>query len=315
MISRPVKIIIATALIAVLAWGVDWSQASQMATRISWWAIAVMVIIMVLELMLSTWKWSAALQMHGLRYPYGYLLRSVFIGFFLNNFLPTSIGGDAFRVYRTLPPDGFRSRAVSSILVDRITGLAALMTLGAVGAAVLFEESPVARAFLLLYLAGGTGGAVGLYAVYRGWFRPLTNRVRHFKAFVALEHNLDRLKSAKGLWLRQIGLSFLFQLLSIAGVYWLFLQTGAVSPQRCALITAAGGMAALVPLSINGIGLLEGGTVAMAVALGVDYNTALVVAVVRRFSAVTVSLMCGIVYMAEGRPAALPVASEPTSGA
>jgi len=61
----------------------------------------------------------------------------------VGQFLPTSIGGDAYRAYRVLPLVEPHSRAVTSIVIDRIVGLAALLFLGAVGAVFLNGSLPV----------------------------------------------------------------------------------------------------------------------------------------------------------------------------
>ena len=250
----------------------------------------------------------------GLTYSYPYLFRTACTGYFFNNFLPTSIGGDAYRVYRTMPAEGYRSRALSAVLVDRVTGLATLMTLGAVGALVIVPTSELARAYLAMFISGAGLGVGGLLALQFGWLRRISRQIRHWPGVDAVAHNLERLKGAGGAWLVQIVLAGAFQSISIAIVYWLFSQTGPTMPaEKCALVTAAVGIAALLPISINGIGVMEGSFVAMAVALGADYDQALIVALVRRLGIAAMSLLCGLVYLAEGRgdpPAALPRPAE-----
>lgn len=297
--KQVIKTLVAMGLIAFLISSVDTSEARKIAERLHWWAFLVAFLIMVNELVLSAWKWSRALNMHDISYPFGFLLRVVCAGFFLNNFLPTLVGGDAYRVYRTVPKDGYRSRALSAVLVDRTAGFAMLLTLGA-GGALLELESATARWYLVVYVCAGLAGMVLLLALQRGWLSGLTRRIRHLKAFDAIEHNVGRLPRARVEWLRQIGLSLLFQLLSVFLVYWLFSQSGAAVPYHmCAMITATAGMAALIPLSLNGIGLMEGSFVVMATALGVDYEQAVLVSIVRRLMMLFLSLLCGLVYIAE----------------
>jgi uncharacterized membrane protein YbhN (UPF0104 family) len=105
---------------------------------------------------------------------------------------------------------------------------------------------------------------------------------------------------ARGEWIYVIALSFAFQGTSILILYWLFMQLGfSVSLQQCALMAAASGIAAVLPLSINGVGLMEGSLVGMAIALGVDYDSALLVAVVRRAMMAVTSALCGVAYLLE----------------
>src|SRR5690606_6034156 len=161
--------------------------------------------------------------------------------------------------------------------VERIVGLGALLALGGLGAVIL-SDSAIANLYLVALLAGGATAVLLLYAVRRGWLKPLTNRLRHLAVFDAVDHNFNRLARARGEWAYLIALSFAFQCVSILIVYWLFQQAGQSVPlAHCALITAAAGVVAVLPLSINGIGLMEGSFVGMAVALGIDYDQAVLV--------------------------------------
>jgi uncharacterized protein (TIRG00374 family) len=301
--KRGIKALIALVLLALLLRGVDWEQAQQMLSRVSLLALSAALIAMIWELVLSAWKWTWTLRMHGLDYRPGYLFHTLIKGYFINNFLPTAVGGDAYRAYRTMPSDGFKSRAVSAVLLDRVSGLAALLFLGAVAACVLWAESPVARWYLSVCAAGGLVALLGVLVVYKGWLKVLSNRVRHLGAFIALEHNLGHLQRARKEWIYVVVLSLAFQATSIGILYWLFGRIDyPVSIAACALMTAAAGVAAVLPVSINGIGVMEGSLVGMAVALGVEYDSALVVAILRRLLMVTLSMLCGTMFLIDREP-------------
>jgi uncharacterized membrane protein YbhN (UPF0104 family) len=93
-------------------------------------------------------------------------------------------------------------------------------------------------------------------------------------------------------------LSLAFQATSIGIVYWLFTCIGhPIDASACALMAAAAGVAAVLPISINGIGVMEGSLVGMAVALGVEYESAVLVAVLRRLMMVALSVLCGAVFL------------------
>lgn len=304
VVKQILKLVVAVVLMGALLWMVDWSEAGELIRRLQWWVLIPLLVVMVFELGLSALKWLSALRMHGLHYRFGYLFRTLCAGYFFNNFLPTAVGGDAYRVYRTLPSDGYRSRAISAVMVERLTGFAALLTLGAVGALFLLGgPARIAETYLVVYILGGIAGLAGLGALYAGWFRGLTERLKHLKAVDAILHNLGRLATARRGWVEQALMSFFFQAISIGIVYWLFMHTGEpLGYWECALITAAAGLAAFLPLSINGIGITEGSMVGMALALGVGYDQALLVALVRRMMMFALSLLCGLVYLTEGRP-------------
>jgi uncharacterized protein (TIRG00374 family) len=298
-VKRFLKIGVALALVAALVYGVDWNEARGLVGRVTVFTLIVVAAAMLVELVLSAVKWSWALRMHGLAFDFAHLFRAICTGYFLNNFLPSAIGGDAYRVYRTLPPDGYRSRALSAVIVERGTGFGALLALGALGALAL-TDTAVARAYLITVSAGAVAGIAVLFALSRGALTWLKNRLSRLKLVDAIEHNIGMLMKARGEWMYVVALSFAFQGTSILILYWLFMQLGfSVSLQQCALMAAASGIAAVLPLSINGVGLMEGSLVGMAIALGVDYDSALLVAVVRRLMMAVTSALCGVAYLLE----------------
>lgn len=305
--KRVLKILVAIALLAALVYGVEWSEVPRLLARVTVWTLLVVAAAMVWELGLSAAKWSWALRIHGLRFDFAYLFRSICTGYFLNNFLPTAIGGDAYRVYRTLPSDGYRSRALSAVILERGVGFGALLALGSLGAIALWNV-PVARTYLYVLGAVSAAGAAVLLVLSLGGLSWLKARLLKNKVVDALEHNVSRMLRARSEWVYLLALSFSFQATSILIVLWLFTQLGYdVTLQQCALMAAASGLAALLPLSINGIGLMEGSLVGMAIALGVEYEAALLVAVIRRLMMALISALCGVAYLVE--PKALPTAS------
>lgn len=82
----------------------------------------------------------------------GFLLKSFAIGMFFTNLLPSTIGGDASRMYDVWRVGGSKSKAVSVILIDRFFGMFALVIFGLVAA---FASEPMRDAIpgLPIYLA------------------------------------------------------------------------------------------------------------------------------------------------------------------
>ena len=238
--------------------------------------------------------------MHGLQYGQGFLLRILVIGFFFNHFLPTSIGGDAYRVYRTVPADGFKSRAFSAIAVERLTGLAALFLLGALAAVQLAADYALARTYLIAFALGASASLAGFFAMRAGWLKPVTKHFRRFAVFEAVEHNVNRILGAWKEWLPLIAISFLFQSIAILIVFVLFAGLGEpVSLPKCALIASVAAIATVLPISINGLGVVEASYAGTAVALGISYEPALLVSILIRLLVLPHGLASGLIYLAD----------------
>jgi glycosyltransferase 2 family protein len=298
--KRMLKAAVALLLIYVLLRGVDWSRTKQVLDEVHWWALALALVFMVWEILLSTVKWDWALRMHGLRFGVGYLFQVQAQGYFANNFLPTAIGGDAYRAFKTMPASGYKSRAVSAVLLERVSGLAALLFIGALAAFVLMSDSKAARWYLVCCAIGAMAAIVPSIGLYLGAFKPLTNRIRHLSAFEALSHNLDHLRRARREWIYIVGLSLIYQSTSVGLLYFYFMLVGSpIGFAQAALLAAVAGIAGVLPLSINGIGIVEGSIVGVATALGIDYESAVVVAVLRRLMMVALSVLCGISFLVD----------------
>jgi uncharacterized protein (TIRG00374 family) len=66
------------------------------------------------------------LAARGAHLPTWYLVRSVLIGIFFNNFLPSTVGGDVFRAYDTAKHVGSKTESMTVVVVERLTGIFAL---------------------------------------------------------------------------------------------------------------------------------------------------------------------------------------------
>ena len=100
-------------------------------------------------------RWHLLLVARGRREPgLWWLFETYVIALLLGQVLPTAVGGDAVRAIDLARRTGARAEAVSSVVVDRVVGLAALGALAAVGA--LAGGSGIGR---------GTAVALGLGVV------------------------------------------------------------------------------------------------------------------------------------------------------
>jgi uncharacterized membrane protein YbhN (UPF0104 family) len=300
--KRLLQAFVTLALIVALLWRVDWQQIAHEITRFPLWSVIVALIAIVLNLLVSTWKWSWALRLHELHYPFGYLWRVLCSGFFLNNFLPTAVGGDAYRIFRTLPEQGYRSRALSAVVIERAVGFLALIMLGCFGTWLLVGQFDIARVYFTLLLTFTGAGALAVLLLERGWLYGLSERWQNLRAVNAIHYDLGLLKDHRREWLALFECSVLFQTISIGIVFLLFTAADTdASLAQAALITAAVGFAAAVPISINGLGVMEGALVATAVSLGLDYDKAIIVAFMRRALSLGIAILCGLYLLQDRR--------------
>ncbi|NOY63553.1 MAG: flippase-like domain-containing protein [Gammaproteobacteria bacterium] len=301
---KTIKIVVSLSLIGVLMYNVEWESMGAHIETMSAWAIAVAFFVFTIQFPISAWKWQKALELHELKQPFVFLQKVLCIGFFFNNFLPSSIGGDAYRVIKTVPTEGFKSRAVSAVLLERIIGLAALLFLGLIGGIItlLYEQIAVVSYYVTICLVGGVGFLVFLYLMKKGVFSKFEARIKKIEKLEILTHNLGHIRRNPKPLLEIIALSLVFQILAIIAIGALFDALGAGGDYaKYALIVAIVGVAGVLPISINGIGLIEGAFALSAIQLGMDYNQAIIVAFMMRILVLPLSLICGAIYLFDGK--------------
>lgn len=297
--KRVARVLISAGLLALLLVRMDWTGVGERLTHLHPGNATLLILALATQLGLSSWKWRWALRIFELHFPYGFLTRVLVIGFFLNNFLPTSIGGDAYRVYRTIPETPPKSRAISAVLLERLVGFAALAGLGLIGALALYESNKLARAYVVLVL---TGGAIGLAVLLLAARVQEWPSARWLKSpwLTPVKDTIAALTTMRIEWLPLIGISLAFQIQAILIIHFLFATLDVdVSLAQSALIAAAAGFATVIPISINGLGVVEASIAGVGLAVGVSYDAGLLVALLIRVLVLPLTLIAGLVYAFE----------------
>ena len=289
---RGIKAIVAAALMVALAFMMDWSELQEHAADIAPVVAALAFIAIVLEMPVNGMKWYWALRLHDQRYPWSYLFRVGCMGYFFNNFMPSAIGGDVYRVYRTWPDGGEKSSAVSAVLVERLVGVAILMANGFVAALFLLEHA-LARTFVTVCVVAAVAVLIGVPFLLRLQSGGVISR--RFPQVAPIEAMLGRILRVRSEWGWLLVASLAFQGLAASVVYLCFIAVDApIDVPTALLITAAAGLASVLPISISGIGVVEGSIAGTAVALGGDFEAGVLAALLLRFLALGVSGVCGL---------------------
>ena len=294
------KLVLSISLIVLLFYNIDWSHVLNNFNALSGWPVAVTLFVFIIQFPISAWKWKVSLRMHRLDFSFIYLQKILCIGFFFNNFLPSSVGGDAYRIIKTIPRDGYKSRAVSAVLVERIIGLASLVFFGFLGGVIILLNESIffVKSYVMMSVTGGATGLIFYILVKAGVFNIFFARLKEIEKLKILFHNVGHIWRNPNMVYKIILISFLFQILAIIAISVLFDALGVEGGyEKYAFISAVVGLAVVLPLSINGIGIMEGALAVTAVQLGMGYNDAIIVAFTLRILVLPLSLICGIIYL------------------
>jgi uncharacterized protein (TIRG00374 family) len=159
------------------------------------------ILVMPLSYILTSIRWHLLLESLGIRLTFGRSLVLNLVGAFYNAFMPGTTGGDLVKAYYASKQTTMRTRAVLSVLIDRIIGLMALILVGGTMAAYQWHIPDCRRVAVASGLITGAV-ALGLVAFYsrrlRRWTGldfilkrlPMQRQVQ--KAVAAMEIYRDR---------------------------------------------------------------------------------------------------------------------------
>jgi uncharacterized protein (TIRG00374 family) len=123
---NPLRYLITGGLLFYLVWKADPAQIWEKWHSVDLRLIGLALLLQFLGIALSAAKWGMLLKARNRDQPYGWLLSTYLVGQFANNFLPTTVGGDAVRVVQLGKRVNSFSQASASVFIDRLTGFLAL---------------------------------------------------------------------------------------------------------------------------------------------------------------------------------------------
>jgi len=126
------KLLVSAFFIWIVISKINWSESWQYLKRIEVWQILVYLAVIFLGLLISARKWQGLCRFKGLKNSFFDLFKLYLTGAFINNFVPSTIGGDIFRAYQVGKKEKRYLEASSTVVMDRFTGLLALMIMSPV---------------------------------------------------------------------------------------------------------------------------------------------------------------------------------------
>lgn len=286
-----IKIAVSIALLVLALRKVDFSDVAARIDLVTLWWLIFAFAAVVLQVFFGAMRWREIAQFCGAPLTIRRAFRLNMIAAFFNQVLPSSIGGDAMRVWFVGRGGAGWRAAGYSVLIDRAIGLAVLAVLiaGSLPWSLRLIADPQGRAALLLVDAAAIAGGIGFLVLGFLRWRWLTRWqfVRHVQACSRIAGRLvaSRVHSPS-----LVILSLLVNVLN-AVIAWAVIRSigaGASFAQLFLLIPPVM-LVTTIPVSIAGWGLREA-TMALVFAY----------AALRPEDGVSASLLFGIVNFVVG---------------
>jgi glycosyltransferase 2 family protein len=267
---------------AYILWRIDLGRTGHVLAhaKLGWWLASLG--IWVLSVWPLSWRWLKLLAAAGVREPLGWLVRTTFVSYAAAQVLPTSLGGDASRIYETARRHaGSRGPVAGTVLLERALGGFATLVLAAVGFALAVGRYSVGG-YLWVELAFVVISFVGAFVLFSKTLHPLLHRIRPLLHRLRIEAILRDVYVALHAYRRRLRL-----------LGWAFALTVAVQAVRVLAIWCAGKavgvdlsprpyyvmgpllfLVMLVPFTVNGLAVRESFFVSFLGNLGISADRA-----------------------------------------
>lgn len=298
-----IRISVTALLLGLVASQVDWTTAANRIAEGSWAWFAAATGTLFAAQMIAAVRWRLLLTGASLDRPLLMVIRAYLVGVFANTFLPTAFGGDFTRAWLLARPGAPLVRALLSVAVDRFIAFWCLVALAWLALPANPEAVPgsLVAALLGVTAAGLAVSVLVIVFALRGGRRLARKLPERILGWARETRETLRLYQGKPkLLTAATGLGLAFQFLTVLAMWMVakaidvqiaFSLLAVVLPLVLAIT--------LVPVSIAGFGVREGGMVLLLGTAGYSATEATLLSLVG-VAALVVSSLPGAAAMMVG---------------
>lgn len=277
-----VRLILTAAMLAWIVTQVDLRSVGGVLAEADLRWLILGVAVNLLSVVFAAWRWQRVLVGLGFAQRLRRMVRLVLCGSFFNMFLPSSVGGDVMKMVLIAPDVSRREVAISSVLMDRVIGLAVTIGVGLAAVLLLPQvwDEPAVLATLALAVVVFCAGMVTIFnrglIDLAGRLAPQFIWKRLGDPVIRVHESLMLIAQNPRILFQTSAISVLRQLAICLSVYCASRAFGMmVSPiVFFATVPIAVAITAL-PVAINGLGLQDNALIFLLGAAGITAVEAL----------------------------------------
>jgi uncharacterized protein (TIRG00374 family) len=267
---------------AYILWKIDLGKTGHVLghARVGWWLLS--LAIMVGSVWPMAWRWRRLLGARGVHDSLARLVRTYFVGYAAGQVLPTSLGGDASRIYETIRRhEGAGGAAAGTVLLERALGGIATLVLAAVGFALAVGRYDVGG-YLWVELAFVVVALATCIVLFSTRLHPLLQRTRPVLRRLRVERplrevylSLHSFRADVPLLAAMFSLTLVVQAVRVLAIWAAGKSVGVdLSPRPYYVMGPLLFLVMLVPFTINGLAVRESFFVSFLGGLHIDANRA-----------------------------------------
>ena len=298
-LSHGAKILVTVFLVYWLIFFIDWREVLEhlRSTKLSF--VLLFLAFYLSGIAISSYKWRQLALFREFNYAQWFYTRTYLIGTFINNFLPSFIGGDAYRIYALGCKERRWQESSGTVVVDRISGFVGILLLS-VFFGVLNIATVSEHAVLVVLIAGALGVFLAIALLLYFYETKPMQMLLTFLPDVVKKYS-DKLLQFRNrdIGTRAVLLSIAFAFVGLALTnYMLFLAIGVpVDLKNYLSAIFLISVVASIPVSIGNIGIKEWAYITFFSLFGVSAAAAVTVVLLGRILQMLVSFTALPLYL------------------
>ena len=299
LFSFAIKFAVSAILLWLLARGIDLEAVGRQIAGADLLWLLVALILAGAALPMAAIRWKLVTQ--GIRAPVSTRdsLSITAIGWFFNQTLPSTIGGDAVRIYLAWRTGISKAAAIHGIVLDRLMGLFVVLILATFFLAPLLSglTAEFQKVFLTVFIAAGYAGYIVLFS-FSGMFAGRFESFRIVRLVRALSNDARTTLVSLSPGGVILAISVVLQIVQIASVYFIAVALG-LEVNFTAVMVALPAVLLIssLPISLAGWGVREQSMVLALGAMGVAPTDALAISVLLGLSWIVIGLPGALVWL------------------
>ncbi|MEO8682419.1 MAG: lysylphosphatidylglycerol synthase transmembrane domain-containing protein [Vicinamibacterales bacterium] len=271
-----VRIAITAAILGYLFTRIDMAAAARGMAAISLPHLALVLALVAVDRSVMILRWVLLLRASGTDISIAKASKLFLVSSFVGSFMPAGVGADAARAYGLAQHTSTGSEAVASVAVDRLLGILSLVAMGVVG---LIAWGPSGGGDWRILASIAVLAAVSISVFWADRVFRATVPEHHHDGAIArrilrTSDAVSRYRNRRGALVHVMAWSIVVQLLRVTQAYVLGLGLGLTVPFGYYLLFMPFALLLLLlPISVSGFGLPQGGIIWLLQPYGVPAET------------------------------------------
>lgn len=281
------KLAVSLGFLGWVIFRVNWSEVWFYVSQVKIWQLFLYLSVVLLGMLISAYKWQMLSRYKNINFSLRDHFSFYFTGAFINNFMPSFIGGDTYRAYQLGNPEKKYAEAASTVLMDRITGFIGAALFGLVFAAINYKVIMQHNLLILFYSLLILSFFADIIIAKARNVQFLKNIVTKIvpEKIIGFLRELGEYNKSSHTIAKAVALGGLFSAVGVALanyiLFWaLGIEVGFLNYMSVIFLIT---VVSSIPISINNIGLKEWAYITFFSLFAVNSSQVITVAILSRF--------------------------------